>query len=122
MAATENNIVLFDTFGATHGTALRAKQAAMVVLGIAALAADTDGIDGATDAAGALVDDRSVGGDDTGGSLDREAAAAALDAHDAYPVLDAAGALLRTGPTGTNVNDLRAVVIPARAASSEGTK
>lgn len=29
-----------------------------------------------------------------------------LDAHDAYPALDAAGALLRTGMTGTNVNDV----------------
>jgi biotin transport system substrate-specific component len=39
MAATAQHRVLFDTFGATEGTALRAKQAVMVVLGIAALAA-----------------------------------------------------------------------------------
>lgn len=39
MAATARNSVLFDTFGATEGAALHAKQAAMVVLGIAALAA-----------------------------------------------------------------------------------
>ena len=32
--------------------------------------------------------------------------AAALERHDAHPALDAAGALLRTGPTGTNVMDL----------------
>jgi hydroxypyruvate reductase len=96
--------------------------------GIAVASVDTDGIDGATDAAGALVDDRLVGdgadgGDDRGDrSLDREAAATALDANDAYPLLDEAGALLRTGPTGTNVNDLRAVVIPGPGPRSEETK
>jgi glycerate 2-kinase len=60
---------------------------------------DTDGIDGATDAAGALVDHETV--------TDREAAHRALDDHDSAPFLDERGALLRTGPTGTNVNDLR---------------
>ncbi|GAA0546874.1 DUF4147 domain-containing protein [Halorubrum ejinorense] len=97
--------------------------------GVVAASVDTDGIDGATDAAGALVDDRLVGDDGepgpgapNGQELDRDAAAAALDARDAYPALDAAGALLRTGPTGTNVNDLRAVVIPTTGARSEGTK
>ena len=97
---------------------------------VAVASVDTDGIDGATDAAGALVDDRLVGdgpdggADDGGsdGSLDREAAADALDAHDAYPLLDEVGALLRTGPTGTNVNDLRAVVVPGPGPRSEDTK
>ena len=88
---------------------------------VAVASVDTDGIDGATDAAGALVDDRLVG-DAADDSLDREAAASALDAHDAYPPLDRAGALLSTGPTGTNVNDLRASVIPATESRSEGTK
>jgi hydroxypyruvate reductase len=91
--------------------------------GIAVASVDTDGIDGATDAAGALVDDRLVGDDAGGGadgSLDREAAENALNAHDAYPLLDQAGALLRTGPTGTNVNDLRAIVVPERAPRSDG--
>ncbi|RLM76447.1 glycerate kinase [Halorubrum sp. Atlit-26R] len=97
---------------------------------VAVASVDTDGIDGATDAAGALVDDRLVGdgpdggADDGGsdGSLDRETAADALDAHDAYPLLDGAGTLLRTGPTGTNVNDLRAVVVPGSGPRSEDTK
>ncbi|UCF09856.1 MAG: glycerate kinase [Candidatus Bipolaricaulota bacterium] len=62
----------------------------------------TDGRDGPTDAAGALVD---------GGTADRVRAAgidlhAALEANDAYPALAAAGDLLITGPTGTNVADL----------------
>jgi glycerate-2-kinase len=66
------------------------------------LAAGTDGRDGPTDAAGALVTPatwsliRSAGRDPT-----RD-----LARHDAYRALDAAGALVRTGPTGTNVMDL----------------
>jgi hydroxypyruvate reductase len=68
----------------------------------ALLAAGTDGRDGPTDAAGAVVDGQTW-----------EAIAAAglepaahLARHDAYPALAAAGALLRMGPTGTNVADL----------------
>ena len=68
---------------------------------------DTDGIDGATDAAGALVTGRTIDG-----AISAPAARDALDSHDAYPVLDDAGALLRTGPTGTNANDLRVIVVP----------
>lgn len=70
-----------------------------VVLG----SVDTDGLDGSTDAAGALVDATTV--------TDSDAAAAALDANDAYPFLDGHGALLVTGETGTNVNDLRVVAV-----------
>jgi len=65
-------------------------------------AVDTDGIDGATDAAGAVADADTV---------DDAAARDALVRNDAYPVLDDADALLRTGATGTNVNDLRVFVI-----------
>jgi glycerate-2-kinase len=69
---------------------------------VALLAAGTDGRDGPTDAAGAVVD----GGTwDTirraGRDPDRD-----LAAHDAFRALDAAGALLRPGLTGTNVMDL----------------
>jgi hydroxypyruvate reductase len=64
---------------------------------------DTDGIDGATDAAGALVDGTTVD--------DSAAAGAALDDNDAYPYLDARDALITTGQTGTNVNDLRVIVV-----------
>lgn len=68
----------------------------------ALLAAGTDGRDGPTDAAGAVVDGdtwRRV----IHAGLDP---AAALAGHDSYRALDAAGALLRSGPTGTNVMDL----------------
>lgn len=71
--------------------------------GVALACVDTDGRDGATDAAGAIVDETTV--------RDGTAAQTALDGNDAYPYLDDAGALLRTGPTGTNVNDLRVIVV-----------
>ncbi|MGI9145161.1 MAG: glycerate kinase type-2 family protein [Chloroflexota bacterium] len=62
----------------------------------------TDGNDGPTDAAGAFVD---------GATLDRAAAlgldpAAHLATNDSYTFFDRLGALIRTGPTNTNVNDL----------------
>ncbi|GAA0292386.1 glycerate kinase type-2 family protein [Halarchaeum salinum] len=66
-------------------------------------AVDTDGIDGATDAAGAVVDADTLS--------DRLAARRALRANDAFPALDDAGALVETGATGTNVNDLRVLVV-----------
>jgi hydroxypyruvate reductase len=73
------------------------------------LAVGTDGIDGPTDAAGALVDGTLVARARARG-LDLETALARTDSH---PVLDALGALVRTGPTGTNVSDL---VVALRAA------
>lgn len=66
-------------------------------------AVDTDGIDGATDAAGAVVDADTLS--------DRLAARRALRANDALPALDDAGALVEMGATGTNVNDLRVLVV-----------
>ncbi|MFC6976273.1 glycerate kinase [Halomicroarcula sp. GCM10025709] len=66
-------------------------------------AVDTDGIDGATDAAGAVVD----GGNRPGEAAVRDA----LDRSDAYGLLADHDALVETGPTGTNVNDLRVVVV-----------
>ncbi len=66
------------------------------------LACGTDGIDGPTDAAGAIVTGETVAlGTSLGLSAQR-----ALERHDVYPFLQAVGALLITGPTGTNVNDL----------------
>jgi glycerate 2-kinase len=62
----------------------------------------TDGDDGPTDAAGAIVDGGTVARGQAAGLDARDH----LDRHDAYPYLDATGDLLRLGPTGTNVNDL----------------
>ena len=70
--------------------------------GIVVASVDTDGIDGATDAAGALVD---------ADTLPEPAAREALARNDTYPLLASADALIRTGPTGTNVNDLRVIVV-----------
>ncbi|RJX51214.1 glycerate kinase type-2 family protein [Halonotius pteroides] len=67
-------------------------------------AVDTDGIDGPTDAAGGIVDSETI----TPGVGRR-----ALAENDATAVLDSADALIDTGPTGTNVNDLRVVVVDA---------
>ncbi len=68
-------------------------------------AADSDGCDGGTDVAGAVVDA------DTFAPDDRDAARAALDDNDALPALEGRDAVLRTGPTGTNVNDVRVLVV-----------
>jgi len=67
----------------------------------------TDGGDGPTDAAGGLVDGGTVGR----AAAQGRAARAALADNDAYPLLAAAGDLLVTGPTNTNVNDLVALFV-----------
>ena len=69
---------------------------------IAVLACGTDGTDGPTDAAGGLVDPDSL----AQGSAAGVDLAVRLAAADSGPWLEAAGALVRTGPTGTNVMDL----------------
>ncbi len=76
-----------------------------------ALFTDSDGIDGATDAAGGLVDDLTV----------REAGergvdiGAALAAHTSKDALARLADLVLTGPTGTNVNDMK-ILLKAAAA------
>jgi glycerate 2-kinase len=74
--------------------------------GIWALCADTDGIDGRSDAAGAWITPDTLAG------LDGHAA---LAAHRSYDIFAAAGTLLKTGPTLTNVNDVRAVIVAPAA-------
>jgi glycerate-2-kinase len=71
------------------------------------LAAGTDGRDGPTDAAGALVSPRTWRAITDA----RRDPARDLARHDAYRALDAAGALLRTGPTGTNVMDIAIMLV-----------
>ncbi len=70
--------------------------------GVALLAAGTDGRDGPTDAAGAVVSGNTWSAITAAG----RDPARDLAAHDAYRALDAAGALLRPGLTGTNVMDV----------------
>jgi glycerate 2-kinase len=71
--------------------------------GVVVGAVDTDGIDGNAPTAGAVVDADTV--------ADRRAARHALEGHDAAGFLAATDATVDLGPTGTNVNDLRVVVI-----------
>ena len=80
------------------------------VEGWTAFSADTDGNDGSTDAAGGIVDDKTTQRIRDAG-LDPEGA---LADNDSYPALEAGGALLITGPTGTNVNDVRVALVSAR--------
>jgi hydroxypyruvate reductase len=74
---------------------------------IVGLSAGTDGTDGPTDAAGAFVD---------GGTLSRAKDLGldpwvSLRENDSYPFFERLGDLLITGPTGTNVMDLRVLLI-----------
>jgi len=102
--------------GRNQSLALSAARVLRGVGGVWLLAAGTDGTDGPTEDAGALVD---------GGTIDR-GEAHGLDASDslaradAGTFLEAAGDLIRTGPTGTNVMDLligiRTVTVTADSA------
>ena len=75
--------------------------------GIWAVAGDTDGIDGNQDAAGALIGPDTLGRAIAAGLVPR----ALLDGHDSYRLFDGIGDLIRTGPTLTNVNDIRAILV-----------
>lgn len=76
--------------------------------GIHAIACDTDGIDGSEDNAGAIL---------TPDSLHRTAldARTCLAGNDGYRFFEALGDLVMTGPTRTNVNDFRAILITQEA-------
>jgi glycerate 2-kinase len=74
---------------------------------VSAIACDTDGTDGTTDAAGAWVD---------AGSLEKARLRSldqldALHRHDSGGFFEAMGQQIVTGPTQTNVNDFRAILI-----------
>ena len=75
--------------------------------GIFAIACDTDGIDGTEDNAGALVTPETL----ARGRAAGEDAAARLAANDAYGFFAALDDLVMTGPTLTNVNDFRAILV-----------
>jgi hydroxypyruvate reductase len=62
----------------------------------------TDGVDGPTDAAGAVISGETITKARAKG-LEPEIA---LNENNSYPILDALGSLIKTGPTGTNLNDL----------------
>ena len=76
--------------------------------GAVILSGGTDGEDGPTDAAGALADDALLARAKSLGLHPRPF----LDRNDAYPFFETTGGLLKTGPTHTNVMDLRVVLVP----------
>jgi glycerate 2-kinase len=73
--------------------------------GIVALAADSDGVDGNSPAAGAIVDGSSAAALRKTGLEARDA----LDRNRSFAALDAIGATICTGATGVNVNDVRLI-------------
>jgi hydroxypyruvate reductase len=88
--------------GRNQEVALSAVDALDDVENVMLVSLGTDGEDGPTDAAGAVV---------TGETAQRAEslgmnAASHLSRNDAYPYFDSLGDLVKTGPSGTNVNDL----------------
>ncbi|MBM3980143.1 MAG: glycerate kinase [Planctomycetes bacterium] len=81
--------------------ALLAKLGAQGMRGVTVLSAGTDGEDGPTDAAGAVAD----------ASTPQDGAEDHLARHDAYNFFDRASGLIRSGLTGTNVMDVRVVLV-----------
>lgn len=75
--------------------------------GIAALAADSDGLDGTPDAAGAFVFSDSLARARAMGLKAQQS----LGANDSGGYFEALGDAIVTGPTGTNVNDVRVILI-----------
>lgn len=95
--------------GRSQQAALRAAIELQNTQNIVFLAGGSDGTDGPTDAAGGLADGCTVQRMHERG-ID---ASSALANNDAYTALRAGNALLMTGPTGTNVNDLILILIQA---------
>jgi hydroxypyruvate reductase len=105
-----------ETTVTIHGDGLGGRNQEFALAGALALAGQagvlvasvgTDGTDGPTDAAGAWAD---------GATVERAArlgldAAATLRRNDSYPFFDALGDLIKTGATGTNVMDIRLLLI-----------
>jgi hydroxypyruvate reductase len=84
--------------------------AALDIAGLAEtviLSAGTDGTDGPTDAAGAIADGETCARAHALGLQPRTA----LDGNDAYPFFEKLGDLILTGPTRTNVMDVRLVLV-----------
>ena len=100
----------FGKGGRNQELALAAAVAMEDMADVSLMALATDGTDGPTDAAGAIVDGETV-------PLARENdwdPHATLDDNNSYPLLQDIGDLLRLGPTGTNVNDLLVLLIGPR--------
>jgi len=116
IAAGETTVTLGVSQGAggrNQEFALASALAMARIEGVALASIGTDGIDGPTDAAGAIADGTTIPRAQAMG-LD---ASAALARHDSHPFFRALGDLVVTGPTGTNVGDLQIFL----AATSESS-
>lgn len=90
-------------FVVAFGVALNIQDVSDVVC----LSGGTDGEDGPTDAAGGIVSRRIFRRALKAGLSPRQF----LDRHDTYTFLERSGGLFRTGPTGTNVTDIRVILV-----------
>ena len=91
------------------GAAMEVAQAFRPADGIAIAAAGTDGIDGNSPAAGAIVDGSTIARAEAAGLDPR----AVLAANDSFSLFDRLGDAITTGPTGTNAGDLFIAIIDA---------
>ena len=106
----ETTVKIGDEFGLGGPNQEFALSAACEIAGldqVLVAGIDSDGTDGPTDFAGAIVD---------GGTLKRAQAAgidvhASLKRHDVTPALRGLGDIVQTGATGTNVNDLKMLMV-----------
>jgi len=94
--------------GRNQEVALGAAMAGLPGATFAMASVGTDGVDGPTDAAGALVDSTTLARAAQAGLGDP---ARFLGANDAYHFFDPLGDLVRTGPTDTNVGDLQVILV-----------
>jgi hydroxypyruvate reductase len=101
-----------ETTVTVHGKGLGGRNQEFVLAAAIALeghrpvtifSAGTDGLDGPTDAAGAIADERTP----------LQGAREFLDNNDSYHFFEKRNGLVKTGPTGTNVMDVRILLIPA---------
>jgi hydroxypyruvate reductase len=93
--------------GRNQEIALSAASVIAGVPGVLLTSFATDGKEGNTDAAGAFVSGSTIAAGRAAGKDERTC----LEANDAHSFLEAAGGLIVTGPTGTNVNDITFVLV-----------
>jgi len=109
LSGGETTVTLHQKGGRGGRNAEFALSAALAIEGydIEVLAADTDGIDGSEDNAGAFANGSTLGRFRSAGIDGRSM----LSRHDSYSAFEKMGDLFVTGPTGVNINDFRAVLI-----------
>ncbi len=110
VAGSETTVLVGDavgTGGPCQEVALRALIDIQGLKRVRIMTFSTDGVDGPTRAAGAMVTGQSAA---KGRAMGLDSASA-LTAHDSYGYLHAIGASIITGPTGTNVNDVAVVMV-----------